>query len=368
LLPQLSRHADKLALIRSMTHNNNDHNGAIVHSLLGQVPPSLADLWRLCHVMGASKAVFARVWAEAGHYVVALDVGARRIVRRASITGEAIRRERTRDALVLLVTSSERIEPVRLVLADASGELRTVVLTRIWGGRDVPEEYRADSVLRYSYPALAVDPDGNRAFVISPGGDVAAVDLASLAVEYHTLEEPSSLFGRLLNWFEPEAHGKASEGPSRYARWLGHGLIALAGKDEYAYRDQAGTLQLREQPAGLKLVDTRSWTVRTLDENADYVRVAGDLLLATRFSWDSAARTLRGMGLAGYTVDGVKRFHLFEQKLLFGMVVYGTRAYVRLGEYNALVVPPKVYEVVDLFSGRVLGTRTAPLPTLLVER
>jgi hypothetical protein len=37
LIPQVARHADKLALIRSMTHSNNDHNGAIVHSLLGQL-------------------------------------------------------------------------------------------------------------------------------------------------------------------------------------------------------------------------------------------------------------------------------------------------------------------------------------------
>ncbi len=38
LIPQVARHADKLALIRSMTHSNNDHNGAIAHSLLGQLP------------------------------------------------------------------------------------------------------------------------------------------------------------------------------------------------------------------------------------------------------------------------------------------------------------------------------------------
>jgi hypothetical protein len=299
--------------------------------------------------------------------IVTLDVGARRIVRRAPIGGEAIRRERARDALVLLVASSNRIGPVRLVVADARGNLRTVSLERIWGGREVPEDYTVDSVARYSYPALAVDPGGNRAFVFSAGGDVAEVDLSTLSVEYHALDEPSSLLGRFWNWFEPEAHGKASEGPSRYARWLGDGLVAVTGKDEYAYRDQAGSLQLREEPAGLKLVDTRSWTVRTLDEDADYVRVAGNLLLATRFSWDSATQTLTGMGVAGYTIDGEKRFHLFEQKLLFGLVMYGTRAYARVGEYNALVVPPQVYQVVDLSSGRFLGTRRVPLPRLLNE-
>ena len=45
LLPHVARHADKLALIRSMTHGNNDHNGAIVHSLLGQLAQRPGDLF-----------------------------------------------------------------------------------------------------------------------------------------------------------------------------------------------------------------------------------------------------------------------------------------------------------------------------------
>ncbi|MFN8708592.1 MAG: DUF1501 domain-containing protein [Planctomyces sp.] len=45
LIPRVARHADKLALIRSMTHSNNDHNGAIVHSLLGQLPSVPDELY-----------------------------------------------------------------------------------------------------------------------------------------------------------------------------------------------------------------------------------------------------------------------------------------------------------------------------------
>lgn len=45
LLPRLSQHADKLALIRSLTHANNDHNGAIAHSLLGQRPPQADQVY-----------------------------------------------------------------------------------------------------------------------------------------------------------------------------------------------------------------------------------------------------------------------------------------------------------------------------------
>lgn len=45
LIPRVAEHADKLAIIRSMTHSNNDHVGAIVHSLLGQLPPRPNDFY-----------------------------------------------------------------------------------------------------------------------------------------------------------------------------------------------------------------------------------------------------------------------------------------------------------------------------------
>ncbi len=45
LIPRVARHADKLALIRSMTHADNNHSTAIVHSLLGQLSPRRAELY-----------------------------------------------------------------------------------------------------------------------------------------------------------------------------------------------------------------------------------------------------------------------------------------------------------------------------------
>ncbi|MEZ6031980.1 MAG: DUF1501 domain-containing protein [Planctomycetaceae bacterium] len=45
LIPQVARHAGKLALIRSMTHSNNDHNGAIAHTLMAQLPRILTDFY-----------------------------------------------------------------------------------------------------------------------------------------------------------------------------------------------------------------------------------------------------------------------------------------------------------------------------------
>lgn len=38
LIPQIAKHADKLAVIRSMTHTDNSHGTAIARSMLGQLP------------------------------------------------------------------------------------------------------------------------------------------------------------------------------------------------------------------------------------------------------------------------------------------------------------------------------------------
>ena len=40
LIPRVSLHADKLAVIRSMTHDDNGHERGIARTLLGQLPPS----------------------------------------------------------------------------------------------------------------------------------------------------------------------------------------------------------------------------------------------------------------------------------------------------------------------------------------
>ncbi|HEY2253590.1 MAG TPA: DUF1501 domain-containing protein [Planctomycetaceae bacterium] len=45
LIPQIAQHADKLALIRSMTHGDNDHNGAIARTLLGQLPARRGEIY-----------------------------------------------------------------------------------------------------------------------------------------------------------------------------------------------------------------------------------------------------------------------------------------------------------------------------------
>ena len=45
LIPQVAQHADKLAVVRSMTHADNDHAGAIARSILGQLPARRGEVY-----------------------------------------------------------------------------------------------------------------------------------------------------------------------------------------------------------------------------------------------------------------------------------------------------------------------------------
>lgn len=66
LIPQVAQHADKLALIRSMTHSNNDHNGAIVHSLLGQLQSNLLEMHVARHDHPGLGAILHSVLGDCG--------------------------------------------------------------------------------------------------------------------------------------------------------------------------------------------------------------------------------------------------------------------------------------------------------------
>src|SRR6476469_8725270 len=40
-LPQMARHSDKMAIIRSLTHASNDHIPSVFHTLTGRTDPTL---------------------------------------------------------------------------------------------------------------------------------------------------------------------------------------------------------------------------------------------------------------------------------------------------------------------------------------
>jgi hypothetical protein len=293
--------------------------------------------------------------------LLTLDPASRRVLgrRRLPISGEPVLlgAATTTADLVLLSAAPERIQPARLLVVDAVGRTRRARLARIAAGstwRDDP------ATVERRIPALAVDPERRRAFVLAAGAPVAVVDLETLRVSYHELRERVSLLGRLRDWLEPTAHAKASDGPSRYARWLGNGLIGLTGSDDHTFVDVHGEVQMTTNPAGLSLVDVDNWTVRRLDETTSFFDVADGLLLASGWSWDSTAQQERSFGVAAYGLGGVKRFHVFPGSQAYVEQAFAGLAYVRLGERNPLAV-------VDLSSGRIVGHRSDPLPQLLAD-
>jgi hypothetical protein len=204
------------------------------------------------------------------------------------------------------------------------------------------------------YPALAVDPAGRRAFVVPAHGPAAEISLDSLMVSYHELSR-RPLLSRLADSLEPVALAAgAPDGPSRYALWLAGDTLAVFGRDDHGYLDRDGHAQLRQTPAGVQLVDTRSWTTRTLDPYATMLTLASSSLLTNAYLWDSSARRASGIGLRVYGADGALRFHLLGQTPIGFVQAVGDRALVRGFGSHAHVL------VVDLRRGRVvrtLGTR-----------
>jgi hypothetical protein len=292
-------------------------------------------------------------WADASTDLLVVDPEKRRVVSRGPLAGEVIGRAETVEGerrLVLLLALRQELGPARLVVVDATGGVRSVALDRIQAGM-VVDPGRPGS--RARYPGLAVDGAG-RAFVVGAGSLVGAVDLDTLAVAYHELSEPVSLLGRLGNWLEPEAQADLVEGPARHAGWLGHGLIAVSGKDT-----ELTTAGVRQTPAGLKIVETRAWTVRTIDDRVNSFSVAGDLLLARSPTFDSATRKHSGIGLVAYTAGGERRFHLFDSEPVWTYQAIGHYAYVpRHPGYSRTAI-------VDLVSGRLVREVTGRMPFLV---
>lgn len=290
--------------------------------------------------------------------VLTIDPRARRVVARTEVDGSVLHIARGTDSLVLLVGEANRIGSSRLVVVDSEGAVRSVDLEQIHAGMTWPEQGGGDPIGTRLVPGLAVDAPGQRALVIAPDGVVAVVDLGSLAVSYHRLAAGPSPLDRIAGWLTATAEAKGVNGPALVARWLGDGLMGVAGSDGRATQEN-GKLRVSMQPLGLRIVDTRDWSVRTLDAGADSFTVANGVLLATGSSWSSDPQSQSGMGVAAYGPDRNKRFQLLPGRPVWVGFVYRGRAFVSVADESRL-------RVVDLGSGRIVGSRRpdAPWPLL----
>ena len=300
--------------------------------------------------------IVAVAWNCCGGFdLVVLDPVARKVVERRPLHLEVLGAVQARDRLAVLAAPEQGIGPVQLLLVDAQGGIAAADLERIQGGYESIGE-GDDRGLKALRPALAVERGGLRAFVFAPSGLSAEVDLSSLAKDYHPLA---------LGGSSPSSRAKRFLHSSRSAQDLGNGLVAVSGSSVTPYLDANGQEQLRFEPAGLDVVDTHDWTVRTIDPAADSFAfvtdrlLTRDMLLATGSRLDSGVAASRtASGLTAYTLEGKRLFHLFGTKWAGVSTVYGNRAFVDIGS--------STLRMVNLGSGRVVGTRSySTIPWLI---
>jgi hypothetical protein len=163
----------------------------------------------------------------------------------------------------------------------------------------------------------------------------------------------ASLLDRLRELLEPSAAAASAEvGAVRRAAWIGDGRIALSGYDADAVWRPDGSVEGERRPAGLHVIDTRDWSVRTLDERASSFVAATGLLLTSGPG---------GRGLAAYSPEGRDTFHVLGDRHVEVVATAGSLAYVR-------APPEPALQVVDVTRGRVIGTSAPGQATLLLER
>lgn len=279
--------------------------------------------------------------------LLTVDPGTGHVLARRIFSGYPRSVRQAGARLVLLASSRDRIEAATLTVVGADGEERRIALDRIEAGFERLDP--ASGPGRYVWPALAVTPDGDRAYVVSTTGLIGAVELSSLAVTYNaglTAQAPrAAAKGRL-------------EGASRVAKVLPTGMLAVAGADDRSYVDSAGREHIQHIRSGLAFVDTTTWATQMIDRAVDNFLLTGRTLLATGAAahplYSSTgppnAEPLTGSGLTAYSLAGGPRFHRFGKKEVGVIEAYGRRSF--------LFVPPLLpLKMVDLQTGKVLGTR-----------
>jgi hypothetical protein len=361
-------HASPSLVVLATRTNENDEKGSLRFANVA----SRRLVERTVPLAGGGRAL---LWARPDHVVaivdkccagaselVVVDPGSRRVVSRQELPGSVTALARGSSSLVMLMTPRGQIGPARLDVVGDDGSLRSVALDRVIAGSFWPTGAEQDPIGKFRVPALVVDPAGQRAYVMQADGPAADVDLRTLAVSYHVLTVPKSLFARFGDWLSPPALAKGGNGPHRSGTWLGDGLIAITGTDEQASRDPNGTMSMSVTPSGLAIVDTHDWTIRTLDRGADAVMPVDGLLLATGSRWSSDGSAPTGMGVAAYGADRKLRFHVLDGRSTGLAAAMGGRAYVYVNGQDGI----STVDVVDLATGRIVGEHSPDLPTLLL--
>jgi hypothetical protein len=276
--------------------------------------------------------------------IVTVDPATRKVVAERPLDGWASTWAHRAAVLAFLLGPETGVGPARLAVLGADGSVRTAGLEGVQVGSDGYDPSNPTAVGRFESPAVVVAPDGSRAFVVSPG-QVAAVDLRSLDVSYHRL---GSVSRRLQKG--------AQEGKLRVAFLAGDRLL-VTGSDDTVSVDSNDSQRVQPHPIGLQLVDTRDWSVKTIDASTSSAVVASNAIFAMSVAWNPKLGSAVGGGARIYDLSGAMRAHIFKGQEVYAVVV-GSRAFVpRDGQR---------YTIVSTTTGKILRTLNGLLPEPLV--
>jgi hypothetical protein len=284
----------------------------------GRVGVRVVDVarWRVVANITIGAAAEALWWPSRRRLVTVPQRGG--VVVADPATARIVSRVRLADVPTVDAVYTAAVTPDRLVVllgggatvavVDAAGSVRTVALDRI-------HVVRADGN-GYNNALVA---GGDRAIVVGDG-IAAEIDLRTLAVRYH------------------DVAGLASRTQVTVAVALGR-TVAVSGR------------RADRSAAGLDLLDTTGWRVRPVEERADSLTPARDVVIAYRRD---------GHGVRGYRPDGTRAFAILEDKVVRRVVASGTTAYVTTstatfvvdtasGAVARRIVPPRaLLNVIDV--------------------
>ena len=234
--------------------------------------------------------------------------------------------------LAVALGPTKGVGPLRILLADENGGVRTITVDGIDAGAEYAEP--SEPAGRVLTPALTVDPETGRLYAVAARGLlVAEVDLASGAVDYHSLGASASK-GNIGVWW-------------RHAVWAGDGRIALTGTTWPPPRGRRASAA--PVPFGVRLIDTATWTISTLHRRPDAMHVGGDTVLASGTRWFDVGRRPRSTGLLAFDHAGRRTYTRFRGRQVVLLGSRGNLGYV-------WVRRTRTAHVIDMADGRTLNT------------
>ena len=282
-----------------------------------------------------------------------VDAGTRKVVARRLYSGWSVNSLPVPGGLALALAPVEGVGPLRILLLDANGGVRTVKLDGIRAGSNY------DPGGQVLTPALTVDPEGGRLYAVAARGQlVGEVELATGAVAYHSVDAASATGHAVRDSLRAGAKGDTLDGSRRahaakgnvdvwwrQAVWAGDGRIAMTGDHWPRPRARAFDGPI---PLGVRIIDTHTWTVATLDPRPDTMHVAGGVVLAAGTRYLKPGRT-RSTGLLAFDESGGRAWTRFRGRPVALLGSRGSLVY-------AWIRRQRTAYVLDRGSGRTLHT------------